>query len=108
MLPPDFAPNSAGMKAAAEAGIDVTAELAQFRNHHEAKGTAMADWQAAWRTWVGMAVQFGRGGKRMRTPSSGGWVQAAGFANVHEAHNAGCFEHTAADFRDGKRLEATS
>ena len=40
------------------------------------------------------------------TPAaSGGWWQSAGFANVYEAHNAQCFEHNAAEFRDGKRLE---
>jgi hypothetical protein len=33
------------------------------------------------------------------------WWVPAGFANVHEAGNAGCYEHTAGQFRDGKRLE---
>jgi hypothetical protein len=36
----------------------------------------------------------------------GRWWEACGFSNVHEAGNAGCYEHTAALFRDGKRLEA--
>lgn len=34
------------------------------------------------------------------------WCRAAGFLNIHEAGNAGCYSHNAADFRDGKRLEA--
>jgi hypothetical protein len=34
------------------------------------------------------------------------WCRTAGFVNVHEAGNAGCYEHTADQFRDGKRLEA--
>lgn len=32
------------------------------------------------------------------------WCTNAGFENVHEAHNAGCFEHTAEQFRDGQRI----
>jgi hypothetical protein len=33
------------------------------------------------------------------------WWGPAGFDNVHEAGNAGCYEHNAALFRGGKRLE---
>jgi len=29
-----------------------------FKNHHEAKGSVMADWDAAWRTWVGNEIKF--------------------------------------------------
>jgi hypothetical protein len=36
----------------------------------------------------------------------GNWWAAAGFENEHEARNAHCFAHNAAEFRDGKRLEA--
>lgn len=62
-LPEDFTPNETGVRLALEAGIGVERELAQFRDHHTAKATKMADWQAGWRTWVRNAVQFGRGGK---------------------------------------------
>jgi hypothetical protein len=62
-LPLDFAPNETGLAKAREAGINIERELEKFRDHHTAKGTTMLDWQAAWRTWVGNAVQFGRGGK---------------------------------------------
>jgi hypothetical protein len=34
------------------------------------------------------------------------WCAAAGFSNIHEAGNAGCYVHNAAQFHDGKRLEA--
>lgn len=30
-------------------------ELQKFSDYHRAKGSVMADWQAAWRTWVGNA-----------------------------------------------------
>lgn len=33
------------------------------------------------------------------------WWLAAGFPNVHEAENAGCWQHNVAKFRDGKRLQ---
>ena len=36
-------------------------EWQQFRDHHIAKGSLMADWQAAWRTWVGNIGKFSRG-----------------------------------------------
>jgi hypothetical protein len=62
-LPEDFAINETGLRVAHEAGVNVDRELSQFRDHHAAKGSAMVDWQAAWRTWVGNAVQFGRAGK---------------------------------------------
>lgn len=32
----------------------------QFRAHHTAHGKTMADWPAAWRTWVHNALQFNR------------------------------------------------
>lgn len=33
------------------------------------------------------------------------WCHDAGFANIHEAGNCGCYAHNAAEFRDGQRLE---
>lgn len=37
--------------------------------------------------------------------ASTGWWKSAGFDNMHEAHNALCFEHNAHEFRDGQRVE---
>lgn len=56
--PNDFEPNEAGLQAAA--GLVLGTELAAFRDYHTGKGTLMADWQAAWRTWVGNARKFAR------------------------------------------------
>ena len=45
----------------------------KFRDHHRAKGSLMADWDAAWRTWLGNRGQFQpragppRGGKSALT-----------------------------------------
>ena len=52
-LPDGFTPNEAGISAAQKKGISVPEELEKFRNYHQAKGSVMLDWQAAWRTWVG-------------------------------------------------------
>jgi hypothetical protein len=60
-IPEGFAPNENGVRLAGEAGLDLPRELAGFRDHHTAKGSRFLDWQAAWRTWVGHAVNFGRG-----------------------------------------------
>ena len=38
--------------------------------------------------------------------TGGDWWSGAGFNNRYEANNAGCFEHNASQFRQGKRLEA--
>jgi len=55
-LPADFAPDEAGV-AAAE-GLILGMELEAFRNHHLAKASVMADWQAAWRTWCSNSRKF--------------------------------------------------
>lgn len=38
--------------------LNATDEFAKFVNHHKAHGKAMADWDAAWRTWYTNAIQF--------------------------------------------------
>lgn len=57
-LPDDFYPNESGVLAAAEAGVNIPIDLVKFTNHHKAKGSVMADWQAAWRTWVSNSAKF--------------------------------------------------
>lgn len=59
-FPDDFYPNESGIEAANKAGMDIALELESFGNHHRAKGNLMADWQAAWRTWVSNYVKFGK------------------------------------------------
>jgi hypothetical protein len=51
----DFALTEERHRYAAEHAIpigNVAHEFAKFRAHHEAKGSTMADWDAAWRYWV--------------------------------------------------------
>lgn len=43
-----------------ELGLDIGKETRHFIDHHLAKGTLMKDWNAALRTWLRRAVEFGR------------------------------------------------
>lgn len=50
-IPPCFAFNKARPGPAQEMFL-------AFKNHHAAKGSAFADWEAAWRTWVDNQVRW--------------------------------------------------
>ena len=54
----DFFPDETGVEKVEQANLSLAIELNRFRDYHTAKGSVMADWQAAWRTWVGNAVKF--------------------------------------------------
>jgi uncharacterized protein DUF1376 len=69
-LPGDWQPTVADLDYGAEHGFDRkrTYEIAgAFADFHRSKGNRMADWSAAWRTWVRNEVKFNRGG-----PTHGG------------------------------------
>ena len=102
-----------------QAGLDADAEIAKFRDHHAAKGSLMADWDAAWRTWVGNAVQFGRA--KVQSPSAkpdtpeyaalhknASWWRDAGFPSVWEAMANKCWHSNAHLFRDGKKAQVAA
>ena len=102
-LPDGFEPNDTGMSAAKAKGVEVQAELEKFKNYHLAKASTMADWQAAWRTWVGNA----RAPLVAVAPTSDTkpqWALDAGFASIWDANNSMCFKHNAHEFRNGKKL----
>ena len=118
-LPVDFSPNDVGMARAAEKFIDVQAELDKFRNYHAAKGSVMADWQAAWRTWVGNARPGTPGANIANGPRRGtdeyaalhksaGWWREAGFPTIWDAMASECWHTNAHQFRDGKRVEVAA
>ena len=102
------------MAKAAEKHLDVQAELAKFRNYHEAKGSVMADWQAAWRTWVGnarpgVASVAAAGPKRdsdeyAALHKSASWWREAGFPTIWDAMASKCWHDNAHEFRDGQRV----
>lgn len=59
-LPDDFAPSERMLAWASETcpRVDPDLETAQFRDHHQAKGSTMSDWPAAWRTWMRNAQKW--------------------------------------------------
>lgn len=59
-IPKDWLPNEADDDYACERlDPNVVGDVYEtFHNHHTAKGTLMADWSAAWRTWVNNEVKF--------------------------------------------------
>ena len=57
-LPKDWEPDEAGMDFASSKNLDVFSELERFRAYHEAKGSLMADWDAAWRGWCLNAEKY--------------------------------------------------
>jgi hypothetical protein len=59
----DAQPTASDTSAAEAAGLTSAAfreQWSKFRNYHRAKGSLMADWQAAWRTWLGNIAEFQR------------------------------------------------
>lgn len=59
----DEQPSSRDREAASNLSpSDFRQEWQKFRDHHLAKGSLMADWSAAWRTWLGNIGHFARAG----------------------------------------------
>jgi hypothetical protein len=55
----DWSPNSGHHAIAGDEGLDVQSEATKFRDHAQATGRVMADWDAAFRTWLRNARRFG-------------------------------------------------
>ena len=57
----DAQPTDKDKQAAKESGMTdevFRGEWSKFRNHHIAKGSTMANWEAAWRTWCANYITF--------------------------------------------------
>ena len=72
VAPSDFMPDQTAHDIAANTGVNLQAELANFLDHHAARGTVFKDWQAALRTWLRNAVKFSS-----HAPASGRGRQSA-------------------------------
>ena len=57
-FPSDFSLTEELKQYAAKYGVPAETEWEKFSDHHKAKGSLMADWSAAWRTWVRRAPEF--------------------------------------------------
>lgn len=56
-------------KAQGGGQISLPVQVEKFRNHHLSRGSVMADWDAAWRTWFHNSLEFankGQGGKQFK------------------------------------------
>lgn len=60
-LPATWSPRPQERERARAAGIDPDHEAERFRDHHTARANTMADWDAAFRTWIGNAPRFADG-----------------------------------------------
>jgi hypothetical protein len=59
-LPDDFKLSPEMETYAGEHSLNASDLFAPFCDHHRAKGNAMVDWTAAWRTWVRNEVKFSK------------------------------------------------
>lgn len=58
-LPADFSLTESRTAYAQEQGVEnVAREFANFTDHHRAKGTKHADWDAAWKLWCRRSVEY--------------------------------------------------
>jgi hypothetical protein len=74
----DWWPSPAGEAKANECGVsNIAGEVGKFRDYHSGKGSLMADWDAAWRTWCGNTVRFGKPALRF-SPGPRGALEAMG------------------------------
>jgi hypothetical protein len=67
-FPEDWSPRPEERTRATDARLDCDREAERFRDHHVAKGSRMADWDAAFRTWLGNAQRWGIGRAPSKTP----------------------------------------
>ena len=71
-------PTEADARNATERGLsqaEFLAEWRRFKDFHRAKGSTMADWQAAWRTWLNNRERFAQ-------PRAGPPPEKLGFATM--------------------------
>ena len=72
-LPEGWQPTSAHHDLAASLGVDCLHEAAKFADHAAAKDRRMRDWDAAFRTWLRQARDFGIAAKQPAGGSGGNW-----------------------------------
>ena len=70
---------------------EIESEADKFRDYHTAKASVFADWDAAWRTWLGNARKYaprnGAAGKPRRAGDGAGTIDA--FAAVAARYGSG-------------------
>lgn len=61
---------------------EIENEACKFRDHHAAKATVFADWDAAWRTWIGNARKFSTRGNMAGRAAPGRYGQGGSIASI--------------------------
>lgn len=61
---------------------EIQNEAARFRDHHAAKDTTFANWDAGWRTWIGNARKFAAGSRLAIGAASGRNGQGGSIASI--------------------------
>ncbi len=61
---------------------DWRTETNNFLDHHRAKGSSMADWVAAWRTWMRNSMKFAKA--RSMPPASAKQQVSESLTNIHD------------------------
>ena len=59
-MPEGWEPNPKHSELAGKLGVSMADEVAQFRDHHSARGSTFKDWDAAFRTWLRNAAKFSK------------------------------------------------
>lgn len=83
-LPEGWVPSERNIADAEAKGFsarETQDEADRFRDYHRAKGTTFKDWDAGWRTWLGNARKFARGGMAVQANPGGGGRNSS-FASV--------------------------
>lgn len=97
-LPLSWTLSEQGRAYAAEAGFGhgpTDREARAFANYHRAKGNTMADWEAAWRTWINNACKFAHrdqqrnGGGNGRGSVTEAWERLSGAVDEAEDREGG-------------------
>ena len=64
-LPEGWVPSDRNIQDALSKGLsekDIQDEADRFRDYHYSKQSRFRDWDAAWRTWIGNALRYRKGG----------------------------------------------
>jgi hypothetical protein len=83
----DYRPNEKHRDLAEKLGVSIGGEFPQFVDYHTAKGSVMADWDAAFNTWLRNAAKY-RGGRTAKPTKPGALRQGTAGINYHEGIDA--------------------
>lgn len=60
-MPVGWEPRPQELQKATRMGLSASLERERFIDHHTAKGSVFADWDAAFRTWLGNSQRWAQG-----------------------------------------------